>query len=179
MRTNQRNPPPSGGEDVNKTLRMNEEQVAAYHTRVTELRSGQYALPVLESPRDKRRPARLTRVEPAEAQVCRGIEDVLRLATARGQVAWWAKLNSGAWKDEDRFVRCYRLFGVDGLEDGKSAGLPDYLAVLAGGTPLWIEAKRPSGRVRRAQERFISHVKGHGGRAVVIRDGAALWGELA
>lgn len=73
-------------------------------------------------------------------------------------VGWVERMNSGAIRVGDRFVR----FGWRGCSD--------ILGQLRDGRLLACEVKAPGGRLRPEQAQFLSLVRRHGGTAIVARD---------
>lgn len=105
------------------------------------------------------KPFRLTRPEPAEAQVLRG---VLQLLAMHPRVAWAQRMQSGAGKlvrknGASQFLR----FGFPGC--------PDVLGQLRDGRVLAVECKRPSGVVTPEQVSFLECVRANGGVALIAR----------
>jgi VRR-NUC domain len=110
---------------------------------------------------EKRGPTlKLTRPEPSEADVLDAIRHLLR---AHPDVAWFERMNSGAGRlsyannKTSQFMR----FGFPGC--------PDIIGQLKGGRALYIEVKRPSGRVSPEQAEFIAMAARHGAVALVAR----------
>lgn len=101
---------------------------------------------------------RLTAVEPTEAAVLDAIRRALKI---HPKVAWFERMNSGAYAAGEgkatRFVR----FGF--------AGCPDIIGQLVDGRFLGIEVKRPSGRVSEAQAAFVERATKYHGVVFVAR----------
>jgi hypothetical protein len=114
------------------------------------------------------RPYRLRALEPSEAQIQSAILDALAVHPA---VAGFWRQNTGAvalgeGKDK-RFVR----FGP--------IGSPDIHGYLKDGRALFIEVKRPSGRVSADQQAFIDRASACGSVAFVARSVADVWAALS
>ena len=103
---------------------------------------------------------RLTRPEPTEAAVLNAVLRALRIHPA---VAWHARMNTGAGKLQypdgktSQFIR----FGFPGA--------PDIIGQLIDGRALYIEVKRPSGRVAPEQKEFLEKAAKHHAVAFVAR----------
>jgi hypothetical protein len=110
---------------------------------------------------------RLTRPEPRESDILSGILRALRIHPA---VAHFERQNTGAFSvvegKSKRFVR----FG--------SPGRPDITGHLKGGRALYIEVKRPSGRVTPEQKDFIARATRDGALAFVARSVSDVWAVL-
>ena len=103
---------------------------------------------------------RLTRPEPKETDIQAAILRALRIHPA---VVWAHRMNAGAGKfsysggKESRFMR----FGFPGM--------PDIMGQLKGGKALYIEVKRPSGRLSPDQQAFLARAEKGGACAFVAR----------
>lgn len=84
------------------------------------------------------------------------LQAVLHLCRIHPAVYWVARINSGAFKVEGRYVR----FGFPGCSD--------ILGQLRDGRMLAIETKTPKGRLTADQDEFLRKV-GHKGVSVVAR----------
>ncbi|MBY0578448.1 MAG: VRR-NUC domain-containing protein [Burkholderiales bacterium] len=73
------------------------------------------------------------------------------------RVAWIERMNSGAIKTDDRFIR----YGFRGCSD--------IIGQLKGGRILAVEVKAPGGRLTPEQCDFLDLVTRHGGLAFVAR----------
>lgn len=106
------------------------------------------------------KPLNLTRPEPTEADVLSAIKTLLR---THPRVAWFERMNSGAGRLQyansktSQFMR----FGFPGC--------PDIIGQLKCGRALYVEVKRPSGRVGPEQAAFIEMAARHGAVALVAR----------
>lgn len=102
---------------------------------------------------------RLTRPEPAEAQIVRAVKQVL---ASHPRVAWAHRFNTGSGK-------LVRKSGHSQWIQFGFIGCPDFLGQLRDGRLLAIEAKRPSGEVTPEQAAFLECVRANGGVALVAR----------
>lgn len=84
--------------------------------------------------------------------------EVLKALQAHPLVAWAERMNSGAAKVGDRFIR----FGF--------RGCPDVLGQLKDGRLMGVEVKAPAGRLRPEQALFLERIRCAGGVAFVARD---------
>ena len=136
---------------------MNQAELFAIHPEYKHPPSG---------PRPKPPPAKLklTRPEPAERDVLSSILAALAFFPC---VAWFQRMNSGAYTVGEGAARRFVRFGFEGC--------PDIIGMLKparAGEPgrfLSIEVKRPSGRTTEAQAAFLERVRGLGGIAFVAR----------
>lgn len=86
------------------------------------------------------------------------LAEVLKALRTHPNVAWVERMNSGAFKAGNRFIR----FGF--------AGCPDVIGMLRDGRFLGVEVKAPNGKLRPEQQLFIELVNNHGGIAFVAKD---------
>jgi len=84
--------------------------------------------------------------------------EVLQALRTHPAVAWCERMNSGAAKVGNRFIR----FGF--------RGCPDVLGMLKDGRLLACEVKAPKGRLRPEQAAFLEVVRAAGGLAFVARN---------
>ena len=84
--------------------------------------------------------------------------EVLKALKAHPAVAWSERMNSGAAKVGNRFIR----FGFKGC--------PDVLGQLRDGRLLGVEVKSPTGKLRPEQSVFLERIRGAGGVAFMARD---------
>ena len=84
--------------------------------------------------------------------------EVLKALRAHPAVVWCERMNSGAARVGNRFIR----FGF--------AGCPDVLGQLTDGRFLGVEVKSPTGKLRPEQTVFLERVRGAGGVAFMARD---------
>lgn len=84
--------------------------------------------------------------------------EVLKALRAHPAVVWCERMNSGAAKVGNRFIR----FGWPGC--------PDVLGQLRDGRLLGVEVKSPTGKLRPEQAVFLARVRGAGGVAFMARD---------
>lgn len=84
--------------------------------------------------------------------------EVLKALRAHPAVVWCERMNSGAAKVGNRFIR----FGF--------TGCPDVLGQLRDGRMLGVEVKSPTGKLRPEQAVFLERIRGAGGVAFVARD---------
>jgi hypothetical protein len=84
--------------------------------------------------------------------------EVLKALRTHPAVAWAERMNSGAAKVGNRFIR----FGWPGC--------PDVLGQLKDGRLLGVEVKAPTGRLRTEQAVFLERIKQAGGVAFVARN---------
>lgn len=82
---------------------------------------------------------------------------VLKALRTHPNVAWVERMNTGAIRAENRFVR----FGFKGC--------PDVIGQLRDGRFLGVEVKALKGRLRPEQALFIDLVREHGGIAFVAK----------
>ncbi len=86
------------------------------------------------------------------------LAEVLKALRTHSAVAWCERMNSGAAKVGNRFIR----FGFNGC--------PDVLGMLKDGRLLACEVKAPKGRLRPEQAAFLELVGAAGGLAFVARN---------
>ena len=84
--------------------------------------------------------------------------EVLKAVRAHPLVEWCERMNSGAAKVGNRFIR----FGWPGC--------PDVLGQLKDGRLLGVEVKSRTGRLRPEQSVFLDRIRGAGGVAFIARD---------
>lgn len=84
--------------------------------------------------------------------------EVLKALTAHPAVAWCERMNSGAAKIGNRFVR----FGW--------TGCPDVLGQMKDGRLIGVEVKAAKGRLRPEQAVFLERIRCAGGVSFVARD---------
>jgi len=86
------------------------------------------------------------------------LAEVLKALRAHPAVAWVERMNTGAARIGNRFVK----FGF--------TGCPDVLGQLRDGRLLGVEVKAAKGRVSAEQSIMLERINGHGGLAFVARD---------
>jgi len=101
---------------------------------------------------------KLTRSEPKEADIQSAILRALRIHPA---VVWFNRMNSGAVTLGEGKSRRFIRYGFKGC--------PDIHGMLISGVPLYIEVKRPSGRVDPDQRAFLEKAAKFGAVAFVAR----------
>ncbi len=84
--------------------------------------------------------------------------EVLKALRAHPAVVWCERMNSGAARVGNRFIR----FGF--------AGCPDVLGQLSDGRFLGVEVKSPTGKLRPEQTIFLQRIRSAGGVAFMARD---------
>lgn len=84
--------------------------------------------------------------------------EVLKALRAHPAVVWCERINSGAARVGNRFIR----FGWPGC--------PDVLGQLKDGRLLSVEVKGPTGNLRPEQTVFLDRIRGAGGVAFMARD---------
>jgi hypothetical protein len=84
--------------------------------------------------------------------------EVLKALKTHPAVVWCERMNSGAAKVGNRFIR----FGF--------TGCPDVLGQLHDGRVLAVEVKSKTGRLRPEQSIFLERIRGAGGVAFVARN---------
>lgn len=92
--------------------------------------------------------------KPEAAALC----EVLKALRAHPAVAWCERMNSGAAKVGNRFIR----FGW--------RGAPDVIGQLRDGRLLGCEVKAPKGKLRPEQAIFLERIRCAGGVAFMARD---------
>jgi hypothetical protein len=110
---------------------------------------------------------RLTRFEPREADV---LASVLQALKVHPLVAHFERQNTGAFAVGEGKSRRFIRFG--------SPGRPDIQGHLKGGRALYIEVKRPSGRLTQEQRDFIERARKDGALAFVARSVDDVWDAL-
>jgi hypothetical protein len=95
-----------------------------------------------------------TNSKPEAAALC----EVLKALRAHPAVVWCERMNSGAAKVGNRFIR----FGF--------TGCPDVLGQLRDGRMLGVEVKSQTGKLRPEQAVFLERIRGAGGVSFVARD---------
>lgn len=86
------------------------------------------------------------------------LHEVLAALRSHPAVSWCERMNTGAARIGDRFIR----FGFPGC--------PDVLGQLKDGRLLAVEVKAPAGRLRPEQRAFLSLVGENGGCVIVAKD---------
>lgn len=94
------------------------------------------------------------------------LKEVLLALTAHPAVAWCERMNSGAVRIGNRFVR----FGWKGC--------PDIIGQLRDGRLLGVEVKAPKGKLRPEQAVFLERIRCAGGVAFMARDCRDVFREL-
>jgi predicted NUDIX family NTP pyrophosphohydrolase len=110
---------------------------------------------------------RLTRPEPSESAVLDAILQALAVHPAVG--GFWRQ-NTGAFAIGEGRNRRFVRFGPKGS--------PDIHGYLNDGRALFVEVKRPSGRVSGDQKAFIERAVAHGAVAFVARSVDDVWDKL-
>jgi len=105
---------------------------------------------------------KLKQLEPKEQDVLNSVLIYLAIEKQRGRVVWFERMNSGATKYQDRNGR--QRFVRYGFK-----GCPDIHGMLTDGRPLYLEVKKPSGRVKLEQQEFIDRAHAHGAAAAIVR----------
>ncbi len=95
-----------------------------------------------------------TNSKPEAAALC----EVLQALRAHPAVAWCERMNSGAARIGNRFIR----FGF--------AGCPDVLGQLRDGRMLGVEVKALKGKLRPEQSIVLERINGAGGVAFMARN---------
>lgn len=113
------------------------------------------AKPVVKA---KAKPLRLTRPEPSESAVLAAVRRALRV---HARVAWFERMNSGAHVAGDGSSRRFVRYGFKGC--------PDIIGQLTDGRALYIEVKKPSGRVSDEQKAFLARAARFNAVAFVAR----------
>lgn len=99
-------------------------------------------------------PTKRTNDKPEAAALC----EVLKALRAHPAVIWCERMNSGAARVGDRFIR----FGF--------TGCPDVIGQLRDGRFLGCEVKSATGRARPEQTLFLARVNQAGGLGFVARN---------
>ena len=94
------------------------------------------------------------------------LKEVLMALNAHSAVAWCERMNSGAAKIGNRFVR----FGWPGC--------PDVLGQLKDGRLIGVEVKSKTGKLRPEQSFFLERIRLAGGVAFMARDCRDVYREL-
>lgn len=112
------------------------------------------------------KPFRLVAPKALESDLQDQILDYLALEQAKGRVAWFCRMNSGAIKSGLRYIRYYvlHLLGLPPSAKGKA----DIEGMLAGGKYFALEVKRPGEKPTPEQVHFLSAVRLNGGIAAVV-----------
>lgn len=99
---------------------------------------------------------KIKNLKPTESQILRAALERLKY---HQEIAWFARMNSGACKDpRGQLIR----FGFPGC--------PDILGQLKDGRFLALEVKRPGGKPTKAQSEFLRKVFLNHGIGLVIDD---------
>lgn len=150
-------------------LRWNEEAFAAFCGKRSRFAAGTINGPEADAATDLAPPseARLAvrtpiRADAASKPTTRPLErDVLAAVLAalkiHPAVAWSQRMNVGAFRDDDRYVRVGFV------------GCPDIIGQLRDGRFLAVEVKRPGGKATDEQAAFLSRVVAAGGVGFVAR----------
>lgn len=93
--------------------------------------------------------------------------EVLKALKTHPAVVWCERMNSGAAKVGNRFIR----FGF--------TGCPDVLGQLRDGRLLGVEVKSKTGKLRPEQSIFLERIRGAGGVAFVARNCRDVFRELS
>ena len=93
--------------------------------------------------------------------------EVIKALKTHPAVVWCERMNSGAAKVGNRFIR----FGF--------TGCPDVLGQLRDGRLLGVEVKSQTGRLRPEQSIFLERIRGAGGVAFVARNCRDVFRELS
>lgn len=99
-------------------------------------------------------PTKRTNDRPEAAALC----EVLKALKAHPAVSWAERMNSGAAKVGNRFIR----FGW--------TGCPDVIGQLRDGRFLGCEVKAPKGKLRPEQSIFLARINQSGGVAFMAHD---------
>ena len=99
-------------------------------------------------------PTKRTNSKPEAAALC----EVLKALRAHPAVIWCERMNTGAAKVGNRFIR----FGF--------TGCPDVLGQLRDGRLLGVEVKAPKGKLRPEQALFLERINEAGGLGFVARN---------
>ena len=118
--------------------------------------------------KQRRPPAlKLKRPEPSESVVLDAIRRALRIHPA---VAFAERINSGAHLAGEGASRRFIRYGFKGC--------PDLIGQLVDGRALYVEVKKPSGRVSPEQAEFIERAKRFNACAFVARSVSDVFAEL-
>jgi len=107
-------------------------------------------------------PTKRTNSKPEAA----ALVEVLKALKAHPAVSWCERMNSGAARVGNRFIR----FGF--------TGCPDVPGQLRDGRLLGVEVKAPKGKLRAEQAVMLERINGAGGVAFVARDLRDVFAEL-
>jgi hypothetical protein len=111
---------------------------------------------------------RLTCPEPSESAV---LDAVLQALAVHPAVGGFWRQNTGAFAIGEGRNRRFVRFGPKGS--------PDIHGYLKNGRALFVEVKRPSGRVSPEQQAFIERATANGAMAFVARSVDDVWNGLA
>ena len=104
--------------------------------------------------------------------------EVFAVLRSHPDVAWFARMNSGASTDDDRYVTFYRLYIPQ--QRVATKGISDYIGQLYDGTFFAIECKRRGvTKATEAQQAYLDAVRRNGGLAGVAQSGDDAVGILA
>lgn len=106
----------------------------------------------------KARPFKLKMVEPPEAAI---LSAILQALAYHPGVAFAHRMNSGAYLIDSLAGRRFIRYGFPGC--------PDIIGMTKQARAIYIEVKRPSGRVSPDQQRFLELARQHGAAAGVAR----------
>lgn len=124
------------------------EQRAAYNKQYRLKHLKHFALDAEPVPEEEMRSSRsIIAPERAELKTC------LQYLQTHPRVSWVSRINSGAYKDENRYIR----FGFKGCAD--------IIGMLKGGRFFAFEVKRKGGRLTYYQAGFLAKVNKDGGIA--------------
>lgn len=122
---------------------------------------------------------------PFEAELQCQILEYLAHEMARGRVGWFCRVNGGAVKSGDAFVRFYELH-IPG-HSGRSKGKADIEGCLGNGSAFpgrffALEVKSATGRATREQQEYLAAVREVGGVGATVRSfedvKSVLFGEM-
>lgn len=135
--------------------RMTDTELAEYGLRRKKVEAAR------EEPaiKPKRKALKLTRPEPTESAV---LSMIMRALKVHPKVAHFWRQNTGAMAIGEGKARRFVRFGAKGQ--------PDIQGYLTGtGRAMYIEVKKPSGKVAPEQQEFIDLANKHGALAFVAR----------
>lgn len=115
---------------------------------------------------------------PPELRESHTMAEVFAVLRSHPDVAWFARMNSGASTDDDRYVTFYRLYIPQ--QRVATKGISDYIGQLCDGTFFAIECKRRGvTKATEAQQTYLDAVRRNGGLAGVAQSGDDAVGILA
>ena len=114
---------------------------------------------------------KLRSIVPSESDIQSAIIGALVYQQAAGRVVWFGRFNSGSAPLTGKGGRRqWVTFLTYWLKPGhkRTKGYPDIAGMLTDGRPLYLECKRPGGKIREEQAEFIERVSLYGAAVGIV-----------